>query len=108
VLTANPDLVPALNNLAWLLATAADSRLRDGKRAVQLSEHACRLSEWHSAFLMGTLAAAYAEAGQFPQAVTIAERARDRARADKLEEVARKNEELLRLYLANKAYHESQ
>ncbi|MEI2722200.1 MAG: hypothetical protein V9H26_01280 [Verrucomicrobiota bacterium] len=54
-----------MNNLAWFLATNPDGGLRNGDRAVVLADQACRLTEWKSAILMGTLAAAYAEAGAF-------------------------------------------
>jgi tetratricopeptide (TPR) repeat protein len=102
-----PKSVGALNNLAWMLATSPDNALRNGARAVELAERACQLTEWKQPFMMGTLAAAYAEAGRFPDAVAMAEKARDQARADKLEEVAKRNEELLALYRAGKPYHEA-
>ena len=105
-LAPNPKSITVLNNLAWLLATDADDRVRNGARAVELAERACAATEWKAAFLMGTLAAAYAEAGRFADAVAMAEKARDRARADKLDEVARRNEELLQLYRAGKPYRE--
>jgi len=101
-----PKSVGALNNLAWMLATSPDNALRNGARAVELASRACQLTEWKQAFMMGTLAAAYAEAGRFPDAVEMAEKARDKARADKLDEVVKRNEELLALYRAGKPYHE--
>ena len=66
----------ALNNLAYMLATAANPKFRDGPRAVQLAEKANRLRERDPA-LMETLAAAYAEAGRFPEARETAQKARD-------------------------------
>jgi tetratricopeptide (TPR) repeat protein len=103
----DPQFVFALNNLAWLLATDPDDQIRDGRRAVELAQRACEVSKWKHAFLIGTLAAAYAEAGRFPDAVTTAERARDTARADNQEQVAKRNEELLALYRAGKPFHET-
>jgi tetratricopeptide (TPR) repeat protein len=102
-----PKSVGALNNLAWMLATSPDNTLRNGTRAVELADRACELTEWKQAFMMGTLAAAYAEAGRFPEAIAMAEKARDKARADKLDEVVKRNEELLALYRAGKPYHEA-
>ena len=93
-----------LNNAAWFLATSPDDRQRDGKRAVEMGERACDLTRWETPVLMGTLAAAYAEAGRFEEAVAMAEKARDQARAQKEEEVAARNEELLKLYRAGKPY----
>jgi tetratricopeptide (TPR) repeat protein len=104
---ANPRFVIALNNLAWLLATDPDEQIRDGKRAVELAERACQASNWKYAYLIGTLAAAYAEAGRFPDAMATAEKARDTARANNQEPVAKRNEELLALYRAGKAFHET-
>jgi tetratricopeptide (TPR) repeat protein len=64
--TNNPA---ALNNLAWLLAIAPQAKLRDGKMAVEYAKRACELSNWKEAYFLGTLAAAYAEAGNFEEAV---------------------------------------
>jgi Tfp pilus assembly protein PilF len=95
-----------LDNLAWLLATAADPAVRNGTEAVQLAERACELTHYHKAICMGTLAAAYAEAGKFELAAAMAERARARALENGNKEVAARNEELLALYKAGRAYHE--
>jgi Tfp pilus assembly protein PilF len=106
-LEADPKNLSALNNLAWLLATHPDPEIRNGPRAVELAERACQLTEWKTAFLMGTLAAAYAEAGRFADAVATAERARDRARADNLEDVAKTNERLLELYRGGQPFRDT-
>jgi tetratricopeptide (TPR) repeat protein len=103
---SEPKLVAALNNLAWILATDANEKIRNGSRAVELAERACQLTEWKEPFLMGTLAAGYAEAGHFTNAVAIAEKACAVARSNKLEDVARRNEELMQMYRAGKPYHE--
>ncbi|HEX3727963.1 MAG TPA: tetratricopeptide repeat protein, partial [Pirellulales bacterium] len=57
-----------LNNLAWLLATSPDEKLRNGARAVQLATAACEATGYARAELVSTLAAGYAEAGNFEQA----------------------------------------
>jgi hypothetical protein len=54
-----------LDELAWLLATYPDSKSRDGSDAVRLAERACVLTERRIPALLDTLAAAYAEAGDF-------------------------------------------
>jgi tetratricopeptide (TPR) repeat protein len=107
VLALDPDSVIALNNLAWLLATAPDAALRDGNEAVRLAERACQLTGHKEALLVGTLAAAYAEAGRFPEAVTAAQEAEQLAAATGLKDVAERNRQLLELYRANKPYHEA-
>ena len=75
LLKARPDELEALNNLAWLLATCSEQTVRDGAEAVRLAEHACRLSGYKEARTLGTLAAAYAEAGRFTEAVEAAQKA---------------------------------
>jgi tetratricopeptide (TPR) repeat protein len=106
VLALDPNSITALNNLAWLLATAPDTALRDGNEAVRLAEHACQLTEYKEAFLIGTLAAACAEAGRYNDAVATAERARTVALAQGQKEIAAKNERLLELYKSGRAFHQ--
>ena len=107
-LVAYPLNFSLLNNLAWMLATNPEATVRDGPAAVSLAEKACRLTSFEKAVLIGTLAAAYAEAGRFGEAVSAAERARGLALASGQMEVAKTNEELLRLYRAGRAYHEEE
>ncbi len=75
-----PHDVGILNNYAWLLATAPEKKLRDGHRAVELANDACRQTEYKKDYILSTLAAAYAESGDFDsarkwatQAVAVAE-----------------------------------
>ena len=70
-----------LNNLAWVLATCPNPEVRNGARAVELAQKAERLSGGNSSAIVGTLAAAYAEAGRFGEAVKAAQRALDLATA---------------------------
>ena len=55
--------------LARLLATCKDARIRDGKRALELATRACELSTWTRPDSLDALAAAYAETGDFPNAI---------------------------------------
>ena len=64
--------VNALNNLAWLLATHRDGQFRDGAEAVRLAERVCERTKRSDPGLLDTLAAAYAEAGRFDDAVQTA------------------------------------
>ncbi len=68
-------------NLAWVLATSPDPALRDGERAVGLAGSVVRDSKRDNPIVLRTLAAAYAETGQFPEAVRAAERAWETATA---------------------------
>ena len=80
-ITANaPDSPRMLDELAWLLATYPDSKSRDGTEAVRLAKRACDLTERRIPALLDTLAAAYAETGDFPRAISVAEEALNRAR----------------------------
>lgn len=73
--SVNSDLESGLdnaylhNNKAWLLATCPDDAVRDGKLAVEHATKACELSNWINVMFLDTLAAAYAEAGDFESAV---------------------------------------
>jgi tetratricopeptide (TPR) repeat protein len=105
-LRLNPNLAGALNNLAWELATCSDDELRNGSEAVRLAERACELTHYGQPLFIGTLAAAYAESGRFPEAVTTAEKAEQLATSAGLKKIAEKNRQLLDLYRTGKPYHE--
>ena len=93
-----PERFEVPNNLAWLFATHPDAEVRNGAEAVRLAESAVKLGGRQHAFLLGTLAAAYAEAGRFPDAIKTAEEAIELATKNGQEELATKNRELLAAY----------
>jgi tetratricopeptide (TPR) repeat protein len=101
-----PNLVPVLNNLAWILATDRDATNRNGAEAVQLAERACTLTDRQIPVLVGTLAAAYAEAGRFKEAIETAQQARALAQAAGQLDVAEKNRQLLELYQSGQSYRQ--
>lgn len=72
---SNTDVV-ATNQLAWLLATCPDPAVRNGDKAVERATRACELTDWNLNSL-DTLAAAYAEKGEFLQAVKYQKRILD-------------------------------
>jgi tetratricopeptide (TPR) repeat protein len=74
-LQIDPNHLQTLNNLAWILATIPQDKLRDGNKAVALAQRANQLTGDSNPAILGTLAAAYAEAGQFPEAVETGQRA---------------------------------
>ena len=67
------DFVPALNNLAWVLATFPDASIRNGDKALRLADRANQLSRSKDPGVLRTLAAAYAENGRFTEATATAE-----------------------------------
>ena len=68
-LKLQPNEPGLLNNLAWVLATSPDDKLRNGHRAIELATEACKQTEYKLAYILSTLAAAYAETGDFQTAV---------------------------------------
>jgi len=104
----NPDSPRALSDFAWLLATTPDTSQRNGARAVALAEQACRLTDFKQPQPVGTLAAAYAEAGRFGEAVQTAEKAVALATAENQPDLAKRNRELLECYRAGKTVLQSQ
>jgi tetratricopeptide (TPR) repeat protein len=65
----DPACAIAYKNLAWLMATSSDAQFRDGNEAVSVATKACELTGWKESGSIGTLAAAYAEQGDFDNAV---------------------------------------
>lgn len=99
----NPDFTLAYRNLAWLLATSPDAQHRDGKRAVQMGEKLIGLLESPRPDALATLAAAYAENGQFDNAVKMQQEAIKLLKSDQKKESYRTR---LSLYLQKKPYRE--
>lgn len=106
-IAAKPDSVEAHNNLAWIFATHPEARHRNGAEAVRLAEQACKLSDYKKAILIGTLGAAYAEAGRFEDAIAAAEKAAALAVAAGDTALADKNRELTALYRQGQPYRET-
>ena len=105
-LKINPDDARALCHLAWLRATCPNAKLRDGAEAVELAQHAFRTSDVAEPMILDTLAAAYAEAGLFPEAVRWAREAIYLAKRQKNEAMAASVEARMRLYQARTPYRE--
>lgn len=71
-----------LNNLSWVLSTSPKDDVRDGKRSLKLAEQAAELTDFKRAFILSTLASAYAETGDFEKAREWAEKAVKLAESD--------------------------
>jgi len=106
-LQINPDDALAQNNLAWLLATRPPAEGANPVRAVALAERVCKLSDNRVARYLDTLAAAYAAAGRFNDAMATAEKAVAVARASNESSLGEKIEGRLQLYRDGHAYHQA-
>ena len=105
-LKTNPNDALACNNLAWIRATHPDPRFRDGLQAVTLAQRAVgRLP--NDPGLLETLAAAYAEAGRFPEALQAARQGLALAQQENKNAVAESLEAGIRLYEAGTPFRES-
>jgi cytochrome c-type biogenesis protein CcmH/NrfG len=74
VLRNQPDFTAAMPQLAWILATHPDPRVRSGKRAMEIADRLCRAVPDDPRYMVA-LAAAYAETGDWQAAVDTGRRA---------------------------------
>lgn len=79
VIKLEPRNAWAFNSLAWVLATSKTDSIRNGKEAIRAAQTACELTDWKKWYCVGTLAAAYAESGDFAQALKYQKQAIDMA-----------------------------
>ncbi|MGD1083140.1 MAG: tetratricopeptide repeat protein [Verrucomicrobiota bacterium] len=99
-LVIKPEQLFVLNNLAWLLATTPDASLRDGARAVTLAKQADQLGGNSNPMMLHTLAAAYAETGDYALAAATARRGLDLAVEQKNNALAATLQREIQLYEA--------
>lgn len=105
-LALKPDDDGVLNNLAWLLATSPDEGIRDGKRSIELATKACEETKWKEAHIISTLAAGYAETGDFETARKYSKQAVETGA--EMPEVKEQLEKELASYEAEKPWRERQ
>ena len=105
-LAIEPQRSSALVGVAWLLATTPDAAIRNGPEAVTLATRARDLSSAEDPIVLDTLAAAYAETGQFLRALTIANRAFDLADERKDESLANAIRSRMLLYEMNAPFRD--
>ena len=108
MLRLRPNDAALLNDTAWIWRPIPNASVRNGTEAVELAERAVKLSGGHEPAILGTLAAAYAEAGRFPEAVQTAHKALDLARQQNKQALAESIQAKIRLYEAGKPFHELQ
>jgi Flp pilus assembly protein TadD len=96
-----PDDPHSRNNIAWTLATSSDGSIRDGAKAIGFAQQAVALSGGREPQFLRTLGAAYAETGQFTDAIAAARRAAAVANMQGKQRLAKNLERDLILYRAN-------
>jgi WD40 repeat protein len=96
-----------LNGIAWLLATFPMADLRNGTKAIEYATKACELTKWKNANIIDTLAAAYAEAGDFDSAIKWQKEAINLLTEKEPPGWQAGFEERLKLYQSGKPYRES-
>jgi hypothetical protein len=106
-LRLKPDHVMALYKLAWIRAAHPQAEFRNGPEAVRLAQRACELTHYQAPAPLETLAAAYAEAERFDDAVAIAARARQLALAGGQPELAERPLKMLKFFADRKPYREA-
>jgi protein O-mannosyl-transferase len=105
-LEISPQSISALNNLAWLLAAGSNASLRNGARAIQFAQQADQLSGGTNVLVLRTLAAAYAEAGQFGKAIETAHAAMQLGQSQRDDSLATELQQEIALYELGLPYRE--
>ncbi len=106
-LKIEPESDGILNNLAWVLSTSPKDEVRDGKRAIELAKKACEVTNYEMPHIISTLAAAYAEAGDFDSAIKWSKKCIELGE-DKLPEQIEQLRDELKHYEEGKPFRELQ
>ena len=104
MLTLAPDSVPLYNNMAWFLATGNNTTAQEAKRAIEFAQRVCVLTDYKDSNYLDTLAVAYAAAGRFEEAITVARKAVGLAEAAGHKTLANEIQDRLKLYQAGQRY----
>jgi tetratricopeptide (TPR) repeat protein len=105
-LKAEPEDSHMLNNLAWVLATSTDDSIRNGKRAVEIGLKACEVTKYAKPHILSTLAAAYAESGDWENALKWSSKAVELNKEE--EEISDQLQKELNSYKEKKPWREKQ
>ena len=100
----NPPL--GLTGAAWVMATTSNPKFLNGAKAVEMAKLANQMTSYQQPETLDTLAAAYAEAGNFPEAISTAEWAAELARARGRTDLAREIQQRLALYGQGRPYRD--
>jgi protein O-mannosyl-transferase len=102
-----PRSIPTLTNFAWLLATSQDASVRNGRKAVELAGQADQLVRGTNTLVLRTLAAAYAESGEFAKAIGTARSAMQLARMHGEDSLTTDLDQQIALYQLGIPYRET-
>ncbi len=102
---ADPSYARAYNALAWLLATCPTVEVRNGAKAVENATKACELTNWKNTDYLETLAASYAEAGNFDEAIKWQQKAMDLLGKEERSRDQLSFKTKMGLYQAGQSYH---
>jgi Tfp pilus assembly protein PilF len=105
-LRSEPISTMALNNLAWILSAGPDDTVRDGTRAVQVALQLNEVTQRKNPIFVRTLAAAYAESGQFDKAVETAQVAAKLAETQGQHQLATEIDEETSLYREHRPFRD--
>ena len=106
-LLLKPELPEALDGLAWLLATDPRAELRNGPEAVRMAEEACQLTGRKQPRMLATLAAADAEVGRYPEAMSTASAAQESAQSAGQKALAEKCRAMIEQFQQQKPWRET-
>lgn len=106
ILKREPERIEVLNDLAWILAVTEDADVRNPIDSVKFAQKACDLTKYEQPEKLDTLAAAYAAAGNFTQAVRTAQKALELTQSSRQEKLAEQIQNRLQLYRGGKPYSE--
>ncbi len=98
-----PENETVLNNYSWYLSTNPDDSVRDGKKALECALKAALLSNYKEAYILSTLAAAYAENGDFDKAMEWIQKSSDLCSDKQMKESIEKEKQS---YQQKKAWRE--
>ncbi len=104
-LKIDPKDTGVLNNLAWVLATSTDDKVRDAKKSIEYGTQACDLTEYKKPHILSTLASGYAEAGDFETAIKWSTKAVELGKGTENDDQLHKE---LKGYKENKPWREMQ
>jgi tetratricopeptide (TPR) repeat protein len=105
-LKLDPEDTGVLNNLAWVLATSPEDKLRNAERSIELGTKACELTKYERPHILSTLASGYAEKGDWETAIKWSTKAVELGAKE--EEVSDQLKKELESYKEKKPWREKQ